>query len=109
MMKKASVLTAVCLVLVATGSAISVPYEIDSHTLHLYHFDGDTLDSVATNPIHLALDSGATADRRVCSRDGTGALHLGRDGDDEREPAFRDGDPGEGRQQLRRRRRGFHV
>ena len=109
MMKKASVLTAMCLVLVATGSAISVPYEIDSHTLHLYHFDGDTLDSVDGQPDSIWPWIGRDRDGRVSSRDGTGALHLGRDGQDECEPAFRDGDSGEGRQQLRRRRRGFHV
>ncbi|MEN6335279.1 MAG: hypothetical protein ABFE01_13600, partial [Phycisphaerales bacterium] len=60
MMKRASVLIAACLVLMMTGAAICVPYKADSHTLHLYHFDGDTLDSVTTNPIHLTLDSGAT-------------------------------------------------
>ncbi|MCX5645604.1 MAG: discoidin domain-containing protein [Phycisphaerae bacterium] len=61
MMKKASVLTAMCLVLVATGAAVAVPYNVDSHTLHLYHFDGDGKDSVTVNPINLVLDSGATA------------------------------------------------
>src|SRR4030042_5572412 len=61
MMKTVSVLTAVCLVLMATGTAISVPYSVDSHTLHLYHFDGDAPDSVTDNPIHLVLDSRATA------------------------------------------------
>ena len=60
-MKKASVLTAMCLVLVATGVASAVPYNVDSHTLHLYHFDGDGKDSVTVNPIDLVLDSGATA------------------------------------------------
>ena len=59
-MKRASILATACLVLMAAGPATSVPYKVDSHTLHLYHFDGDTLDSVTTNPIHLALDSGAT-------------------------------------------------
>ena len=61
MMKKASVLIAMCLVLAATGAAIAVPYSVDSHTLHLYHFDGDGKDSVTVNPIDLVLDSGATA------------------------------------------------
>jgi regulation of enolase protein 1 (concanavalin A-like superfamily) len=60
MMKKAIAFTVVCLVLAAAGSALSVPYEVDSHTLHLYHFNGDTQDSATANPIHLALDSGAT-------------------------------------------------
>jgi hypothetical protein len=59
MMKKLRAFTAVCLVLAMAGAAISVPYEVDLYTLHLYHFDGDTLDSVTVNPIHLALDSGA--------------------------------------------------
>jgi len=39
MMKRASVLTAACLVLMATGTAMSVPCEVDSHALHLYHFN----------------------------------------------------------------------
>ncbi|HNS19646.1 MAG TPA: discoidin domain-containing protein [Sedimentisphaerales bacterium] len=60
MMKKASILIAVGLVLMTTPAAFSVPYKVDSHTLHLYHFDGDTLDSVTTNPIDLTVDSGAT-------------------------------------------------
>jgi len=61
MMKKASVLTATCLVLMAGGMAFGVPYDLDSHTLHLYHFDGDGRDSATVNPIDLVLDSGATA------------------------------------------------
>jgi hypothetical protein len=60
-MKKASVTTAVWLVLLATGAARSVPYTVDSHTRHLYHFNGDGKDSVSTSPIDLVLDSGATA------------------------------------------------
>jgi regulation of enolase protein 1 (concanavalin A-like superfamily) len=60
-MKTPPVLIAVCLILGATGTARSVPYNVDSHTLHLYHFDGDGRDSATTNPIDLVLDSGATA------------------------------------------------
>jgi hypothetical protein len=40
---------------------LAVPYVEDAHALHLYHFDGDALDSAAANPIDLTLDSGATA------------------------------------------------
>jgi hypothetical protein len=61
MMKKASIATAVFVVLAAVGTAPAVPYSVDSHTLHLYHFDGDGKDSVTVNPIDLVLDSGATA------------------------------------------------
>ncbi len=60
-MKKPSVLAAICLVLLGTGAALSVPYSVDPHTLHLYHFDGDAKDSVTVNPINLILDTGATA------------------------------------------------
>jgi len=51
----------VCAVGIAARMTIAVPYSEDSCTLHLYHFDGDATDSVATNPIGLTLDSGATA------------------------------------------------
>jgi regulation of enolase protein 1 (concanavalin A-like superfamily) len=61
MMRKASVFTAMGLVLVTVGAGLCVPYSVDSHTLHLYHFDGDAKDSVTVNPIDLVLDSGATA------------------------------------------------
>lgn len=60
-MKRAGILTAACLAMMMNSVAICVPYQVDSHTLHLYHFDGNALDSVTTNPIHLTLDSGATA------------------------------------------------
>ncbi len=60
-MNRASAFTAICLVLTVTGAAISVPYSVDPHTLHLYHFDGDGRDSATVNPIDLILDSGATA------------------------------------------------
>ena len=59
MMKKLRAFTAVCLVLAMAGAAFCVPYEVDPFTLHLYHFNGDTRDSVTTNSIDLALDSGA--------------------------------------------------
>ena len=60
-MKRASVATAMCLVMAAAGAGWGVPYTVDSHTLHLYHFDGDGKDSVTVNPIDVVLDSGATA------------------------------------------------
>jgi hypothetical protein len=48
------------LVLACNGAASAIPYEVDAHTLHLYHFDGDGTDSVTVNPIHLVLGGGAT-------------------------------------------------
>ncbi len=59
-MHKTRVFLVICLVGLAAQAGFAVPYTADSHTLHLYHFDGNTNDSVATNPIHLGLDSGAT-------------------------------------------------
>ena len=59
-MNKTRVFLMACLVGLAAQATFAVPYTVDSHTLHLYHFDGNTNDSVTTNPIHLVLDSGAT-------------------------------------------------
>ncbi|MBN1362582.1 MAG: LamG domain-containing protein, partial [Sedimentisphaerales bacterium] len=60
-MSKAKVLLTVCLVAAMSQVGASVPYSVDPHTLHLYHFDGDATDSMTTSPIDLVLDSGATA------------------------------------------------
>ncbi len=84
MMKKASILTTIGLVLMTTGIAFSVPYQVDSHTLHLYHFDGDTLDSVTTDPIDLTVDSGATVTdpsyagmgQALCTYEGTASTNV---------------------------------
>jgi hypothetical protein len=36
-MKRSSILTAACLAMPASDTAISIPYKIDSHTHPLYH------------------------------------------------------------------------
>jgi hypothetical protein len=33
------------------------PYEVDSYTLHLYHFDGDATDAVTVNAVDLTLNN----------------------------------------------------
>ena len=44
----------------ALYAVVSGPYTVDAYTLHLYHFDGNANDAVATNPINLTLAYGAT-------------------------------------------------
>ena len=74
-MSKTRVFLMACLVGWAAQAAFAVPYTVDSHTLHLYHFDGNANDSVTTNPIHLVLDSKATATDAKLPGMGQ-ALHL---------------------------------
>jgi hypothetical protein len=59
-MRTIAVSLLVCVAGMAAQIANALPYEVDSHTLHLYHFDNSTNDAVTTNPINLTLDSGAT-------------------------------------------------
>ena len=90
-MNKTRVFLMACLVGLAAQATFAVPYSVDSHTLHLYHFDGDAKDSVTVNPIDLVLDSGATAtDAKI---PGLGQALYTYEGTNrtQRESAFRDG------------------
>ena len=75
-MSKMRVFLMACLVGLAAQATFAVPYTVDSHTLHLYHFDGNTNDSVTTNPINLVLDFRGNGDRRQAPGHGAGDLHL---------------------------------
>lgn len=57
-MKKVLIYWLMCCVTWTAQAAGSGPFSVDADTLHLYHFDGDTLDLAGT--IHLTRGAGAT-------------------------------------------------
>ena len=47
---------------VVVRAQYTAPYEVDSYTLHLYHFDGDATDAVTANAIDLTLNDATVSD-----------------------------------------------
>ncbi len=66
---------------VAAQAEVQGPYEVDADTLHLYHFDGTTLDEAASGAVNLTLVNGAIITSASVSGFGT-ALNTQGGSDD---------------------------